>query len=233
MHQFYIEDINDINLSKDQLHQLRNVLRMKKDDVIRLVDQKGIGYIAKFKNDELSEFELIEKIQFTENKVKLKLIASLIRNERLEWMIQKASEVGIDEVVLYSADHGVVKSYGKKEARKIERLNTIAFEASEQSYRQFPLVIKGVINKEDINNELSQLNLFADTNKAPFLTDVFNEDIESISICVGPEGGFSEAERDYFFNLGMLPISLGSRIYRAETAPLAIGVLTHSFFREV
>ncbi len=226
MHQFYIEDINNIELSEGQKHQLNKVLRMHVNEEIRLVDANGEGVVASIQDSRFENFNIESKINFKSKKRKLKIIASLIRNERLEWMIQKAAEAGVDEIVLYTADHGVVKSYGNKTDRKLERFNLIALEASEQSQRQYPLQVLRIVGKEEIKNELKTSNYIADTSEHPHYVDLI-QDKEDICVIIGPEGGFSENERVLFHDLGFIPTSLGDNIYRAETAPLAVAVLTH------
>lgn len=224
MHQFYIENLEKPTLSKTQKHQLKQVLRMRVGDKIRLVDLNGDGAIVEIKSDDFTSFEIIEPLQFTKQTQTLKIIASLIRNERLEWMIQKAAETGVDEIVLYQAQHGVVKSYGNKESRKLERFNTIALEASEQAYRQFPLKVTQIIDQDAIKDELLVQNFYADTHDAPSFSDeiVPNQDT---CILVGPEGGFSDKECAQFDALSIKAVSLGERILRAETAPMVLAVL--------
>lgn len=221
MQQFFIEDVQNPSLNEGQLHQVKNVLRMRVGDQVRLVDKNGQGIIAEFSDNSMNCFKLIDTIHFHKKSYQLKIVASLIRNERLEWMIQKACECGVDEIVLYSADHGVVKDFGKRSERKMERLNLIALEASEQSYRQYPVKVTGIINKKDLNNEKVKTNLYADVNNHPHILDRVNLN-DSLCIIVGPEGGFSEQERKYFAELEFEPVTLGHNIFRAETAPIAI-----------
>ena len=224
MHQFYIHDIQNIEFSKSQKHQIKNVLRMRENDLVRVVDVNGQGAVVSLRDDEAQNVEVVEPITFKEKKRKLKIIASLIRNERLEWMIQKAAETGVDELVLYKADHGVVKSYGSKETRKLERFNTIALEASEQAMRQFPLLITEIIDKNELASHLGTCNLVADTLEHKHFLDVI-EDAGDVCVITGPEGGFSDEERKLFASLHIQSVTLGDTILRAETAPLAISIL--------
>ena len=221
MQQFFIDSIDDIKFSKTQLHQIKNVLRMHTGDTMRLVDSKGLGIVVEIKDDNLSDFKVIETIKFKEKNHTLKIIMSLIRNERLEWMIQKATEIGVDEIVLYQADHGVVRDYGNKTDRKLERFNTIALEASEQSYRQYPLVVSKVIDKKNLESEKGSLNFYADVHLKNHIYDrlIPNQDIVAL---IGPEGGFSEKERQLFKDIGYEPVSLGANVLRAETAPIVL-----------
>jgi 16S rRNA (uracil1498-N3)-methyltransferase len=220
MQQFFIEDLSNPSLSKDQLHQVTKVLRMRDGDLMRLVDQKGSGAIFSVVSVEPFRVEFKESIVFHKKAYRLKLIASLIRSERLEWMIQKACESGVDEIVLYASDHGVVRDFGNRVDRKIQRLNTIALEACEQSYRQYPVSIRGIISKSDLEFEKGTLNLYGELGNHPHIVDVITKD-HDISLLIGPEGGFSASERKVFASLDYQAISLGRNVYRAESASIA------------
>ena len=232
MQQFFIEDINNPTLSKTQFHQVKNVLRMRKGDLVRLVDLKGEGIIAQFSDDSLRTFEMVQSLSFPTKSYHLKVVMSLIRNERLEWMIQKATEIGIDEIVLYKSDHGVVRDYKDKTDRKLERFNTIALEASEQSYRQYPLIIQKVIDKKELESEMTELNVYADLNVETHVTDLLTTNTK-ITAMIGPEGGFSDAERKHFSEIGFIPVSLGHNVLRAETAPIILGAFTSLIDKEM
>lgn len=222
MQQFFVDSLSAPWLSSEQRNQCRKVLRMRKGDEIRLVNGQGEGIQARFVDDDLDELEVVAPLEWVEKKRKLRVIASMIRSERLEWMIQKACECGVDEIVLYSAEHGVVRDFGKRGERKLERLNLIAKEACEQSYRQFAVPVSGPIVLKDVPEHLSQLNVFADIGDRPHLVDVIHHDIETVSAIVGPEGGFSEHERDAFVRMGFKEVSLGNHVLRAETASIYI-----------
>ena len=227
MQQFYIDSLNNIQLSKEQINQCKKVLRMRKDDQVRLVDTSGKGGIYSFVNDALDHLELVEVLNFPKKRVKITVIAALIRTERLEWMIQKACELGADKIVLFSADHGVVRGFKEKTERKIERFNLIAKEASEQSYRQFPTEVQGVITLDVLSEYQSELNLFADVKKDAHIFKILKEH-QSVSIVIGPEGGFSDSERDLMISKEYQVVSLGDQILRAETASMTACALISS-----
>ncbi|AZK44226.1 16S rRNA (uracil(1498)-N(3))-methyltransferase [Erysipelothrix piscisicarius] len=222
MQQFFIESIEDLQLSADQLHQCRKVLRMQEGDSIRLVDHMGNGVIATFLDDALTQLKVQESIVWAKKKYKLRIVASLIRSERLEWMIQKACECGVDEIVLYQSQHGVVRDFGKRSERKMERLNLIAKEASEQSYRQYEVPVLGIATLNELPQYQSDLNLYADIGNQPHLIHVVDEATPSITVLVGPEGGFSNDERVKFEAMGYRQVSLGDNVLRAETASIYI-----------
>lgn len=219
MQQFFIESLDQLKLNSEQMHQVHKVLRMRKGEQVRLVDRFGNGAICEFISDDLQSLKIVEPLTFRNKNYKLRIIASLIRAERLEWMIQKACECGVDEIVLYRSDHGVVRDFGNRENRKIERLNAIAMEASEQSYRQFRLVVKGIIDDKELENYRSDMNFFADFITENHLYHQVQPN-KSFSVIIGPEGGFSQRERTLFQASGYLPVSLGTQVLRAETASI-------------
>lgn len=228
MQQFFINSIENPQLSPDQIKQCSKVLRMRAHDQVRLVDQNGQGAIFSFEDDSLTNLKYVEAIEFDKGSAKITLIASMIRNERMEWMIQKACELGVDKIVLYSAEHGVVKDFGQRTERKLERLNTIALEACEQAYRDHAVEVEGVINAKDLDKYLSEQNLYADVKPLPHIYKQL-KGAETISIIIGPEGGFSDKERQNFEHLGFEAVSLGKNVLRAETASMVACNLINAF----
>lgn len=229
MQQFFIEDISNPSLTKEQFHQCKNVLRMKQGDEIRLVDQEGKGNIYMFEDNSLENLRFVEEIYFAKNKVKKTLIASLIRSERLEWMIQKACELGVDEIYLYQSDHGVVRDFGKRTKRKMERFNEISKEACEQSYRQYAVPVIGIITKDDISKIKKERNYIMDLGDYPDFYSSLEKDIASVAVILGPEGGFSDKERTFFVEEGFESRSLSKNVLRAETACILSVALLSQF----
>lgn len=221
MQQFFITDLKNPQLSKEQLHQCKNVLRMRVGDQIRLVDSMGKGALMRIESPDFTSFAWLEDLNFPLKTSRLTLAVSLIRAEKLSWMIQKATETGVDEIVLFSSDHGVVKDFGGRDSRKLDRLRTIAKEAAEQSYRQSVPDIIGVYRSDEVDQYLEGKVLYADTIAShPLYMEL--QDEANISVLIGPEGGFSERERQLFLAKGFLPVSLGPNILRAETASLFV-----------
>lgn len=227
MQQFFIENLDEPKLSRGQLHQINTVLKMRYTEKMRLVDRRGRGVIASATDETFSGFVVHEEIKWHTKKYPLRIIASLIRSERLEWMIQKACEAGVDEIVLYRADRGVVRDFGSRVDRKLDRFNLIAKEASEQSFRQFPVTVKGIIDTTEVSDYISDYNVFCDTTEHPFLVQEIEKNSGSVTAIIGPEGGLSDNERLQFINFGFKPVSLGPWIYRAETAPIALATVVN------
>lgn len=219
MQQFFIDTIENAQLSKAQIRQCKTVLRMNKDDMIRIVDKNGKGYLARFENDNLDQLILVEPLVFPKKKAKVTLIMSLIRAEALELTIQKATELAVDHIIFYQAEHGVVRDYGKKTERKLERFATIAKEAAEQSHQQFMPQIGPIISLDEIGDHLAELNLIADVRQDCY-ADKLVKEAEDIAVIIGPEGGFSDHEREQLAKKGFQSLSLSPFVLRAETAAI-------------
>lgn len=215
MQQFFTENFQ---LSLDQIRQCKQVLRMRQGDVIRVVDAHGSGFLASFDDDSLETITLNEPIVWSTPTQKVTLIQSMIRNERLEWMLQKSVELGVDTIVLYRADHGVVKDYGKREDRKMARFQEIVKEAAEQSYRQFVPQVVGPIDKHAIKDYLSSVNVRLDIGDYQPLIGMNAKG--DTTLWIGPEGGFSDYERQFASEQGFEIASLGPHVLRSETASL-------------
>ena len=152
------------------------------------------------------------------------LIYGLPKGDKFEFVIQKASELGVSTIVPYAACRSVSVISKDKESKKLERWNKIAKEASEQSKRNKLVTVEKVCDLEQILNYKSKLNLVAyedvsgeGCNK---LNNLLNKGYDSITIIVGPEGGFEQREVDFLMDNGFEVVSLGKRILRSETAPL-------------
>ncbi|WP_381415178.1 16S rRNA (uracil(1498)-N(3))-methyltransferase [Spiroplasma endosymbiont of Anurida maritima] len=222
MHHFFVKDKkgDSFDLSDEQSHQLKNVLRLKHQDKIVAIYDKTF-YFCWF-NKELNNFIIIEKLQINnEPKIKINLINCLTRNSKFELMIQKATEIGVHKLIPFQSERSIV-SISKINDNKIQRWNKIALEAAEQSRRNIiPTIEKPVSNIRDLDQYMSDLNIVlyeAEDNKS--LKDNLIKNIKEITIVIGPEGGFSNKEIEYFVSKQYKVCHIGKRILRTETATI-------------
>ena len=148
------------------------------------------------------------------------LFFALAKGDKIEFVIQKATELGVKRIVLLKTERSVVKFDDKSIEHKLERFNKIAKEASEQSHRVVIPEIVGPVDIRKIPSEyLSDINLLAYEKEAGSTVNSFErlEKGKSVSIMIGPEGGFSKEEVLLLQDKFAL-ISLGKRILRTETA---------------
>ena len=234
MHKFFVEscNINDdgiVIVGQDVKH-IKNVLRMTKNDVVIACDNQGMEYncsIKEINNDNVVLTLISKNISQNEPKTKVTLYQGIPKGEKMEFIIQKAVELGINSIIPVTTTRTVVKINKESEQKKIARWNRIAMEASKQSGRDYIPEVKKPIFFEDIQkfssgNSINIIPYEKECKKG--LKDLFScyniNSINTINILIGPEGGFSEEEIEKAKFLGFDSISLGRRILRTETAAI-------------
>jgi len=228
MQQFFIDqqiELNqEIKLNEEIAYQCIHVLRYHNDKLIRCVDHKGTLALCRIRIDNESLFaapiELLETV--SEMKCKVTLIQALIRKERWEFILQKATELGVYRIVPIELKRNVVQWDKNEASRKVERYQKIMVEAAEQSKRVYVPKLEPLIKLNEISKYKSESNFVAyeNENKTHLRKHINNQ--SSITIICGPEGGFDESEVKYLVEQGFISVSLGSRILRAETAGIYI-----------
>lgn len=219
---FATRNKNQIILGDGDVHHLLHVMRARKDDEIEAVIE-GKLYSGIIKSLNPLNIEINYEIPLdSELPCSVTLFFALAKGDKIEFVIQKATELGVSRIVLVKTERCVTKFSGEDFRRKLERFNKISKEASEQSHRLVIPEIVGVIDIKNIPSDLlANHNLLAYEKEAgqtsSFLEQV--NDKTSYSIMIGPEGGFSNEEVNlltskYHFEL----VSLGKRILRTETA---------------
>ena len=219
-------------ITGSDVNHIKNVLRMKEDDEIRLSTGNGLLYTAK-----ISEFlpdRIVCKIVDCEGgkselPAKIILFQGLPKKDKMELIIQKAVELGVSEIVPVMMKRTIVKlEDAKKELKKLERWRTISLTAAKQSGRiivpevsEFITFNEAVKRAENLEYNLIPYENEKGMDRARELVKEANGK-KSIGIFIGPEGGISEEELELAEKMGALPISLGNRILRTETAGLAL-----------
>lgn len=221
-------DISNVLLSEQDVFHISKVMRNKVGDEIEVViaSKSYLALIASFNPFRIEILK--EKTEDSELKVNTRLFFPLTKMDKIELVIQKATELGIKEIYLYNSSRCIVKLDNESFNKKRNRLMMIAKEASEQCHRLSIPEIKGVISFKDIpqyNNELNLLAYEVDAGKTNRLEDLLNNSKKSISYIVGPEGGFSSEEVEYLTNSGYLRVPLGKRILRCETAAIYLSTV--------
>nr|WP_318539015.1 16S rRNA (uracil(1498)-N(3))-methyltransferase [Terribacillus saccharophilus] len=173
---------------------------------------------------------VLEKVDMnTEMPVSVTIAQGLPKGDKLEWIVQKGTELGASAFVPFQVARSVVKWDEKKKDKKRQRLEKIAKEAAEQSSRLIIPAIEDVqsfqmsLDSDDTyKHKLFAYEEAAKGFKAEPLRSVFQHisPSDNVLVVIGPEGGFSESEANALQNAGFAPIRLGPRILRTETAPL-------------
>ena len=203
------------------------VLRLKEGEKILLCDGEGnecLCAVEDFTADSYNLSVLSRQISETEPGVKVSVYMALPKADKLEHVIQKATELGAYEIITFPTARCVSKPDEKSLKKKLERWQKIAASAAEQSGRgRIPKVI--VLNSyRDALQRAVQTDkaiVFYENEHATTLHHALQDgDYQSVSLLSGPEGGFEEAEINLARNAGMAVCTLGKRILRCETAPL-------------
>ena len=227
MQQYFAKDKvnNSFVLDEQDLFHIEKVMRMKDNDVVYVVYNEIIHEAhVKFNKGKLSIEAGRETAINNELNCNITLIYGLPKGDKFEFVVQKATELGVTTIVPYAASRSVSVISKEKEGKKLERWNKSAKEASEQSKRNKLVRVEKVCDEDTILNHKSKLNLVAyedvSNEGCNKLYNLLSKKYDSITLVVGPEGGFEQREIDNLVNNGFEVVSLGKRILRSETAPL-------------
>lgn len=237
MYQFFIQPENitekEILITDEQdVNHIKNVLRMKKGEKLALCcEASEKEYICSI--TEVGEEGIRAKVedicgQSRELPVRITLFQGLPKGDKMEWIIQKAVELGAAEIVPVATKRAVVKLDAKKAAKKVQRWNEIAKSAAKQSKRSHIPEVKPVLTwKEAIayGKTLDMLLVpYEDAKGIAHSREVMQSvrGKKSLGIYIGPEGGFQEEEVKLAVEAGAFPVTLGHRILRTETAGMAV-----------
>lgn len=206
-------------------HHLTKVFRAKEKDIVEVSDGEDNQYICEIETIDSKEttLKILEKSKISrESSVKVVLYQGIPKAQKMDMIIQKVTEVGVSTIYPLKMKRCVV-NLKEKEDKKIDRWQKIAYEAAKQSKRGvIPKVEKSLTIKEAIKSmESNDLNIvFYEGQGVQKIKDILREkqDIKSIGIFIGPEGGFDEEEITLLKDKNAFLGSLGARILRTETA---------------
>ena len=219
-----------VTITGDDVKHIVRVLRMEAGDEVIVCDGTGRAFHTEL--TELGDGEVAARIveelsAQPESPVKITLAQGLPKGDKMDLIIQKGTETGITRFLPLSMSRCIVQYDDKKEQKRRERWQKIAKEAAEQSHRNIvPDVANGMTFKQ-LMNALERFDLVLvpyEMEKARGLRDVLEEHPEAREVCVviGPEGGIAEEEIETALRAGAMPVTLGPRILRTETAGLFV-----------
>ena len=212
-------------LDKSQSHYVSKVMRIKENEIFSLFNNGGeweakITSISKG----IVEFNVTKQLRQKENPKELWLAFSPIKSNHFNFMIQKATELGITKFLPIIFDRTIVRKINK------ERLEKIIIEAAEQSNR---IQVPNIEDSQNLNNFLDDNNvdlIFTDLNSNNNKVDLKKISNKPTCIIVGPEGDFSESEREEILSYkGVQAIKINENILRSETAVIsAISIINYA-----
>lgn len=212
-------------LTAEDSKHVSQVLRMKPGDFAVICDGKGTDYLGKLESASGEcVFEILEKSpNQAEPSVHLRLFQAMPKGDKMDFIVQKAVECGACEVVPFISKRCVSRPDRKQLAKKTERWQRIAYEAAKQCGRGIIPTVGETVDISDLPGMISRENtgiLFYECAEVP-LRDAVKQFSGNIDIVIGSEGGFEPAEAEKLTAAGFTAVSLGKRILRCETAPIA------------
>ena len=240
MHRFFANETivyRSVKLYCDYYNHINKVLRISENEKVEVVvDRKlYIGNIKIFK-DYILVFNLESVADNTESDIRIHLLQCLVKGEKMDFIIQKAVELGVYDITLIDSKRCVVKFDSKKGNKKIDRFQKISYESAKQSKRLIIPKVKDVIPLKNIMEYVSDnllLVAYEEDKRVSLRESILNfknTDKKDIYILIGSEGGFEREEIEWLVERGAVSVGLGPRILRAETAGInLISILQYEF----
>ena len=224
---FFVDEVRNghAEIADEDARHLTRVLRVEPGQRYEISDNQRV-YLAEIESARKDRviFRTLQSVETQPLPVHLILCAALIKFDHFEWMIEKATELGVAEIVpveTIRSERGLERAAPKR----LERWRRILLEASQQSRRaQLPKIDEPIPFREVLlRGDVHRFALDEDTAAPPMLGALPDRRIhgESVALLAGPEGGWVDEERAAFSEAGWSPVSLGPLILRAETAALA------------
>lgn len=235
MHQYFTDSRPligaEYRLNEAQEHHAKDVLRLN-NEMIRLV-YEGEAYFADctIAKGKLKVIVKEKDEAVNEPRAEVILAPALIMRDRFELILQKAAELGATRIVPFTSSRCIIRVKQDKKDRQRERWEKILTEASQQCKRNRIPVLDDICGFSDLKKISADVRIAAYEaagKDAERITDVYCPE-RSVLIVIGPEGGFSADEIDVLKEAGFVPVTLGSRILRAETAAMyALSVIAEA-----
>ena len=239
MHRFFIPRpyAETMEIDGVDARHIYTVLKMKPGEKVQIVSDDGVTALAEIAETTPGRtiVKCLEVIaESHEPAVKITLAQGLVKGEKMDFIIQKAVELGVSRIVPLAMEHSVVRYDGVKAAKKCERWQKIAESAAKQSKRDIIPAVAEVTTITKLMEccECATKIIAYECEDKQGLKEALraNKEAESILVIIGPEGGISEAELNAARAGGAVPVSLGKRILRAETAGLtALAAILYEF----
>lgn len=217
-------------LNDDDLYHIKTVMRMNTNDKIEVVYEEKL-YICSV-NLQTMHFEIIYEEESNQTKQNIVLVLPLLKEQKMDFVLQKATELGISEIIPIITERSVIKLDNKSFLKKKERWVRICKEASEQSKRlTIPIIhdLKKIQELKDINGVKLLCSTTEKDKNIKFFLQTSNI-CDKLLVAVGPEGGFTSKEEETFVQVGFNKVSLGNRIMRVETVPIfVLSILNYEY----
>jgi len=219
-------------------HHLAHVLRLKRGEKVRIFNERGEVFSASIERiePERSILRLEARIEAERIQVPLTVAQACLKAKMMDWLIGKMTELRVARIVPLITRRTIARLEAEA-GQKIKRWQRLALESAKQSQSSLIPEISSPLKLEDfIFSCQAERKYFLSEHGGELLRDILSLEFQenpvqrpaSIAICAGPEGGWAREEEELFRSRGFVPLSLGSMIYRAETAMfIAVSILSH------
>ncbi len=216
-------------LDAEAAHHVARVLRMQSGDALILFNGDGNEYPAAIASVDKKSVQVVLEAANTfdrESPLAIHLGIAISKGERMDWVIQKATELGVTEITPLQTERVEVRLNSEREGKKLSHWQAIAISACEQCQRNRIPVIH---SPQSLSTWLAAINTeakFVLHHRSEVALESYAEKPKSVALLIGPEGGLSEAEILLAEKKDFAPLRLGPRVMRTETAPIAaLGIL--------
>lgn len=221
-----------LNISNEKAHYLKHVIRLKKNSQLRIFNHQNQEFLAEVikvnKND--MQVKLVEKIiGIHSSKLNITLVQGMSKGDRMDYTVQKATELGVNRIIPVISDYCEVKLNDKRRQKKLKHWQNIAISACEQCFRtDIPEVCPPITLQEYC--QIQRTGLLLEPDEPHTLTELSQNNWQEFDVAVGPEGGWSQNDLQQLKSAGLQGIQFGQRILRTETMAPAIMAAIHSLW---
>lgn len=236
LHRFYYNfsaQLNDtLIINNDKAHYIRNVLRIKNGRNLRIFNHQGKEYLAKIiaMDRKSISIHLQQSLScLPPSKLDITLIQSISKGERMDYTIQKATELGINTIQPIVSEFGEVRLKDKRLDKRRTHWKNISISACEQSFRaDVPQIMPPISLGEYTSNQ--NVGIFLEPNENSTIQNIAENKWQKFDVAIGPEGGWSQNDLTQLKTSGLTGIQFGQRILRTETMAPAILSAIHSIW---
>ncbi len=242
MPRFFVEkeaiSSGEIVIVGDDAYHIARALRMAVGDEIEVSDCSGVDYICELtyiRDGECRAKIISAATSGSESPLEITLYMAYPKGDKLEWVVQKATELGVSHIVPFESERVIKRPPKDKMDKTVTRLTKIAHEAAKQSGRSILPTVAPVLSFSDMCDELSDYDLAIfcyEAEDSVSLRSILNKNKSArrVAAIVGCEGGFAVGEAEKIIKNGGISVGLGPRILRCETAPeYVLAALSYEF----
>lgn len=248
MDRFFVEpehlnlDDKTLYIDGEDVKHISKVLRYGQGDEIEVCDSNGHEYICRIESIDKTRIDLsiVDEVYINrESRIRVSLYQGVPKSTKMEIILQKLTEAGVDEIVLVNTKRSVVNIKGDKADKKFDRWERIIYEAAKQCKRGMIPKLRGILSFKEALEDMGK----NDINICPYEVEkslgikealqtgqvkkiLENKDEVRVGIFIGPEGGFAEEENEMVKTAGIASVTMGPRIFRTETASIVATAIT-------